>query len=448
MEKKYIYFEKYLEMTLYLSFFLIFMDSYQISNIPLTWVGNFLLVMVCLVLFYKENIKFNFLSLIIVLISLTPTIFNFFSQSLDRSEIFYTAVRLFSYLVFVFAIFVFSNTRYQIIILQVLKHVFLSITLLSLYMYIAQLFNLYEPVRNRPGTGIFGFDIQSNFWSSESHRLVGTFREPIFLVSLLFPTFVVIHYKLLNSKVFYFLAGILFGLTKSELCLIFVILFVIVEMILKKVKLNNVLFFTIFLICFFTPIKECDISPSNIECPEIVEIENNELKNNNEILDISSPIELLSNEQFGYVDRERSDIISFTSKFIDQNVGFGFQRTNRIYTEYLAEDVQYQMYLTNRTLPDYLNTRYLAKSFGTGRYFLTYENINIQNNFLFNLFSMGMFYAILIVCICIYFLFNHFQHGLKIVLILSIISLASVEDLLPIFGLCLSLMFTMDRHEN
>ena len=219
-------------------------------------------------------------------------------------------------------------------------------------------------------------------------------------------------------------------------------------MILKKVKLNNVLFFTIFLICFFTPIKECDISPSNIECPEIVEIENNELKNNNEILDISSPIELLSNEQFGYVDRERSDIISFTSKFIDQNVGFGFQRTNRIYTEYLAEDVQYQMYLTNRTLPDYLNTRYLAKSFGTGRYFLTYENINIQNNFLFNLFSMGMFYAILIVCICIYFLFNHFQHGLKIVLILSIISLASVEDLLPIFGLCLSLMFTMDRHEN
>lgn len=448
MEKKYIYFEKYLEMTLYLSFFLIFMDSYQIRNIPLTWVGNFLLVMVCLVIFYRENVKFNFLSLIIVLVSLTPTIFNFFNQSLDRSEIFYTAVRLFSYLAFVFAILVFSNTKHQIIILQVLKYVFLSITFLSLYTYLAQLFNFYEPVRNRPGTGIFGYDIQSNFWSSESHRLVGTFREPIFLVSMLFPTFVVIHYKLLNSKAFYLLAGILFGLTKSELCLIFVILFVFVEVILKKVKLKNILFFTIFLICFFTPIKECDISPSNIECPEIVEIENNEIKNNNEILDISSPVELASNEKFGYVDRERSDIISFTSKFIDQNVGFGFQRTNGIYTEYLAEDVQYQMYLTNRTLPDYLNTRYLAKSFGTGRYFLTYENINIQNNFLFNLFSIGMFYAILMVCICIYFLINHFQHGLKIVLILSLISLASVEDLLPIFGLYLSLMFTMDRHEN
>ena len=448
MEKKYIYFEKYLETTLYLSFFLIFMDSYQISNIPLTWVGNFLLVMICLVLIYKENVKFNFVSLIIVFVTLTPTIFNFFNQSLERSEIFYTGIRLFSYLAFLFAIFVFSNTNYQMIILHVLKHVFLSVTFLSIYIYIAQLFNFYEPLRNRPGTGIFGYDIQSNFWISESHRLVGTFREPIFLVSILFPTFVVIHYKLLNSKVFYFLAGILFGLTKSELCLIFVILFIVVEMILKKVKLNNVIFFTIFLICFFTPIKECDISPSNIECPEIVEIENNELKNNNENLDISPLVESVSNKQFEYVDRERSDIISFTSKFIDQNDGFGFQRTNGIYTEYLAEDVQHQMYLTNRTLPDYLNTRYLAKSFGTGRYFLTYENINIQNNFLFNLFSIGMFYAILIVCICIYFLFNHFQHGLKIVLILSIISLASVEDLLPIFGLYLSLMFTMDRHEN
>ena len=77
MEKKYIYFEKYLETTLYLSFFLIFMDSYQISEVPLTWIGNFLLVMICLVLFYKENVKLNFIPLIIVFISLTPTIFNF-----------------------------------------------------------------------------------------------------------------------------------------------------------------------------------------------------------------------------------------------------------------------------------------------------------------------------------------------------------------------------------
>ena len=49
-------------------------------------------------------------------------------------------------------------------------------------------------------------------------------------------------------------------------------------------------------------------------------------------------------------------------------------------------EVNHEMYLTNRTLPKYLNVRYLSESFGTGRYFLTYENINLQNN-LFNLFN-------------------------------------------------------------
>ena len=59
------------------------------------------------------------------------------------------------------------------------------------------------------------------------------------------------------------------------------------------------------------------------------------------------------------------------------------------------------MYLVNRTLPEYLKVKYLSKSFGTGRYFLTYENINIQNNFLFNLFSIGMIYLVFI----LYFLY-------------------------------------------
>ena len=61
------------------------------------------------------------------------------------------------------------------------------------------------------------------------------------------------------------------------------------------------------------------------------------------------------------------------------------------------------MYLVNRTLPEYLNVKYLSKSFGTGRYFLTYENINIQNNFIFNLFSIGMIYLVFIILFLIYF---------------------------------------------
>ena len=441
-------FEKTLKSLLSVSFLLIIFDSYEIFEIPLSWLGSFLLTFIVFMLFRKEEIKFNQLIFVCILVGLLPTLFTFNNFLNSEDEIIYILLRIFSFISFAFTSFVISKSKYKEAVLASLKSIFYIMIFVSLYLYIAQIFNLYEPFRNRPGTGILGFDQQNNFWISGSHRMVGTFREPVFLVSILFPIFLVIHFRNMNSIKLYIGAALLFGLTKSELAFVLVIFLIFIDLLRKNIGLNNLVFYLIFFICFFIPIKECDISPSNIECPEIVEEESTTIEKNIDILDNNSPVESLSNEQFEYIDRERSDIISFTSKFIDQNVGFGFQRTNKIYTEYLAEDVFYQMYLTNRTLPDYLNTRYLARSFGTGRYFLTYENINIQNNFLFNLFSMGMFYAVLIVCICIYFLFNHFQHGLKIVLILSIISLASVEDLLPIFGLYLSLMFTMDRHEN
>ena len=74
---------------------------------------------------------------------------------------------------------------------------------MSIYFFIAQIFNIPEPIRNRPGTGILGFDIQTTFWSSGSHRMLGTFREPVFLVSLLFPSFIVLHYKSKNNLSFF-----------------------------------------------------------------------------------------------------------------------------------------------------------------------------------------------------------------------------------------------------
>ena len=106
------------------------------------------------------------------------------------------------------------------------------------------------------------------------------------------------------------------------------------------------------------------------------------------------------------------------------------------------------MYLTNRTSPEYLKIKYLSNSFGTGRYFLTYENINIQNNFLFNFFSIGTFYLLAILMVLIYLLLNNFTRFLYVSMLIFTISLSSIEDLLPIFGLCLGLVFTMENHED
>ena len=146
--------------------------------------------------------------------------------------------------------------------------------------------------------------------------------------------------------------------------------------------------------------------------------------------------------------RDRLDSVEFFTVFLSENSGYGFQSTNQIYTNYLAKEVNNEMYLTNRTLPEYLKVRYLSGSFGTGRYFLTYEKINLQNNFMFNLYSIGMIYLIILFCIILFSLQNNLQNGIKITFILFSVAIASIEDLLPIYGLYLSLMFTMDQNED
>ncbi len=444
MIKNLIKYEKIIEILFFLSLTLVFLDSYEFMEFPLTWLGNFLLVGICIFIFIKEKMRTNLLLFLVILTTLLPTIFNLFPLDFLFSEIIYTITRVASYLGFIITFFVISKSQFKEIIFKNLTNVFYLIIALSIYTYFAQLFNFYEPYRNRPGTGILGFDIQTNFWITDSHRMIGTFREPVFLVSILFPSFLVIHYKSMNTTFFYFLSAILFGLTKSELSLILLLAFLFVELILMKKFNSKILIFAIvFFLGFFIPINECDISPQNYECPQ-----NNDIEKTNDSYDEDIENQLTSPKDFEFQNRERIDSVEFFMDFLSENSGYGFQSTNQIYTNYLAKEVNNEMYLTNRTLPKYLNVRYLSESFGTGRYFLTYEKINLQNNFMFNLYSIGMIYLIILFCIILFSLQNNLQNGIKITFILFSVAIASIEDLLPIYGLYLSLMFTMDQNED
>ncbi len=429
MIKNLIRYEKIIEILFFLSLTLVFLDSYEFMEFPLTWLGNFLIVGICIFIFIKEKMRTNLLFLLVIFTTLLPTIFNFFPFEFLFSELIYTITRVASYLGFIITFFVISKSQFKDVIFKNLTNVFYLFIAISIYTYFAQLFNFYEPYRNRPGTGILGFDIQTNFWITDSHRMMGTFREPVFLVSILFPSFLVIHYKSNKSTFFYFLSAVLFGLTKSELSFILLLAFLFVEIILIK-KLNSkvLIFAIVFFLGFFIPINECDISPLNYECPQ-----NNDIKTIDDSYDEELGNQLSSPKDFEFENRERLD---------------GFQSTNQIYTNYLAKEVNNEMYLTNRTLPEYLKVRYLSGSFGTGRYFLTYENINLQNNFMFNLYSIGMIYLVILFCIILFSLQNNLQNGIKITFILFSIAVASIEDLLPIYGLYLSLMFTMDQNED
>ena len=280
------------------SILLIFLDSYQVLNTPLSWVGNLLLTLICLIIFRKEKMKFNLLFFIIVFVTLLPTIFSLFTMTYNFVNLNYLGIRLFSYLGFILVFFVIINFGYKEAIVESLKIIFYLISIMSIYFFIAQIFNIPEPIRNRPGTGILGFDIQTTFWSSGSHRMLGTFREPVFLVSLLFPSFIVLHYKTKNNFLFYLLSGIIFGLTKSELSLLLIFAITIVDIFLKNFQLKNLIFFISYFLFFILPIQECDISPSNIECPnedlsgtieEIVELDI--AKVSNDLSDVENDIQ-------------------------------------------------------------------------------------------------------------------------------------------------------------
>ena len=444
MIKNLIRYEKIIEILFFLSLTLVFLDSYEFMEFPLTWLGNFLIVGICIFIFIKEKMRTNLLFLLVIFTTLLPTIFNFFPFEFLFSELIYTITRVASYLGFIITFFVISKSQFKDVIFKNLTNVFYLFIAISIYTYFAQLFNFYEPYRNRPGTGILGFDIQTNFWITDSHRMMGTFREPVFLVSILFPSFLVIHYKSNKSTFFYFLSAVLFGLTKSELSFILLLAFLFVEIILIK-KLNSkvLIFAIVFFLGFFIPINECDISPLNYECPQ-----NNDIKTIDDSYDEELGNQLSSPKDFEFENRERLDSVEFFTDFLSENSGYGFQSTNQIYTNYLAKEVNNEMYLTNRTLPEYLKVRYLSGSFGTGRYFLTYENINLQNNFMFNLYSIGMIYLVILFCIILFSLQNNLQNGIKITFILFSVAIASIEDLLPIYGLYLSLMFTMDQNED
>ena len=43
---------------------------------------------------------------------------------------------------------------------------------------------------------------------------------------------------------------------------------------------------------------------------------------------------------------------------------------------------------------------------------------------------------------------NNLQNGIKITFILFSVAIASIEDLLPIYGLYLSFLFTMEQNED
>ena len=435
----------------YLGFLLIFLEAYQIFSIPLSWIG------LSLIFLYSFNFKNIFTTnpllkvLLIGFIILIIIDLSFIASNPQLLNIQYFVLRIFNIISFIVLFILFKNND-VIQDLQLdtkIKNFIIIFSVLSIYIYFAQIFDLFEPLRNRSNTSVYSNSLQTTFWPEASHRALGTFREPSYLVSYFLPI-IYLSIKSLNKLSFttLILCSTIIGLAKSDFSLVFcafLLLIEIIEFITRKKIDYQIIIFSIIVISFSQiNIVECNLNPDSKDClnyfeeKEEANIFNDDIvfndSNNNFIEENSSLIDF---------DNERFAIYRFVLDSFDNIDHKGVLYANIVFQEYSSKLTQIEMYLTNRTQPNYLLDNFPTQNFGTGRYSLIRYPINLQNKLVFYYVSYGPLVLVIIILLLLNLIKNfnnNFQFKYFIVMILFLI-LSPIEELNSYFGFILGYAF-------
>lgn len=435
----------------YLGFLLIFLEAYQIFSIPLSWIG------LSLIFLYSFNFKNIFTTnpllkvLLIGFIILIIIDLSFIASNPQLLNIQYFVLRIFNIISFVVLFILFKNND-VIQDLQLdtkIKNFIIIFSVLSIYIYFAQIFDLFEPLRNRSNTSVYSNSLQTTFWPEASHRALGTFREPSYLVSYFLPL-IYLRIKSVNklSITTLILCSTIIGLAKSDFSLVFcafLLLIEIIEFITRKKIDYQIIIFSIIVISFSQiNIVECNLNPDSKDClnyfeeKEEANIFNDDIvfndSNNNFIEENSSLIDF---------DNERFAIYRFVLDSFDNIDHKGVLYANIVFQEYSSKLTQIEMYLTNRTQPNYLLDNFPTQNFGTGRYSLIRYPINLQNKLVFYYVSYGPLVLVIIILLLLNLIKNfnnNFQFKYFIVMILFLI-LSPIEELNSYFGFILGYAF-------
>lgn len=435
----------------YLGFLLIFLEAYQIFSIPLSWIG------LSLIFLYSFNFKNIFTTnpllkvLLIGFIILIIIDLSFIASNPQLLNIQYFVLRIFNIISFIVLFILFKNND-VIQDLQLdtkIKNFIIIFSVLSIYIYFAQIFDLFEPLRNRSNTSVYSNSLQTTFWPEASHRALGTFREPSYLVSYFLPL-IYLRIKSVNklSITTLILCSTIIGLAKSDFSLVFcafLLLIEIIEFISRKKIDYQIIIFSIIVISFSQiNIVECNLNPDSKDClnyfeeKEEANIFNDDIvfndSNNNFIEENSSLIDF---------DNERFAIYRFVLDSFDNIDHKGVLYANIVFQEYSSKLTQIEMYLTNRTQPNYLLDNFPTQNFGTGRYSLIRYPINLQNKLVFYYVSYGPLVLVIIILLLLNLIKiynNNFQFKYFIVMILFLI-LSPIEELNSYFGFILGYAF-------
>ena len=177
------------------------------------------------------------------------------------------------------------------------------------------------------------------------------------------------------------LSSIVIGLTRSDLVRIycFITLLVLLVFYIKTKELNKAIFPVCLVLLFsLTGIRECDLNPDSSDC-----ITSDTISTEVETLVFSDL------EKTFKIGDDRNSVLDYAIYSFRNLVPKGVTKVNADFSSYLSQDISNEMYLTNRTLPEFLLTRYEAKNFGTGNYSLLRYYPNVQNLFINASLSLG-----------------------------------------------------------
>ena len=434
----------------YLGFLLIFLEAYQIFSIPLSWIG------LSLIFLYSFNFKNIFTTnpllkvLLIGFIILIIIDLSFIASNPHLLNIQYFVLRIFNVISFVVLFILFKNND-VIQDLQLdtkIKNFIIIFSVLSIYIYFAQIFDLFEPLRNRSNTSVYSNSLQTTFWPEASHRALGTFREPSYLVSYFLPL-IYLRIKSLNKLSFttLILCSAIIGLAKSDFSLVFcafLLLIEIIEFITRKKIDYQIIIFSIIVISFSQiNIVECNLNPDSKDCLNYFEEKEEANIFNDDIVFNDSNNFTEEYDSLIDFDNERFAIYRFVLDSFDNIDHKGVLYANIVFQEYSSKLTQIEMYLTNRTQPNYLLDNFPTQNFGTGRYSLIRYPINLQNKLVFYYVSYGPLVLVIIILLLLNLIKNYnnnFQFKYFIVIILFLI-LSPIEELNSYFGFILGYAF-------
>lgn len=361
------------------SLFFYSLDAYSFFDVPFSWIGLSGIFLIAIFSDYK--ILLNSKLYLIILILLMPTFFNNISTATDLNFIlrFFNLVSFFVVLLFSLKFFDNSqNTKF----INLLQKLILVLSIFAIYSYLAQIYDLPEIIRNRSNTGLLGDSSQTTFWKNEPHRMVGSFREPVLLASTLLPLYFLYLFSTRKLHLItVILSSIVIGLTRSDLVRIycFITLLVLLVFYIKTKELNKAIFPVCLVLLFsLTGIRECDLNPDSSDC-----ITSDTISTEVETLVFSDL------EKTFKIGDDRNSVLDYAIFSFRNLVPKGVTKVNADFSSYLSQDISNEMYLTNRTLPEFLLNRYEAKNFGTGNYSLLRYYPNVQNLFINASLSLG-----------------------------------------------------------